>query len=82
VLDRAGGPGRQHLPGAGLGRRRVLAPTESEDLGLLVGDMNGDGRADIGYRGRCGNPGVAQWRYHVSADTYPFTITCSATCKF
>ncbi|HEX6686595.1 MAG TPA: FG-GAP-like repeat-containing protein [Candidatus Limnocylindrales bacterium] len=51
-------------------------------FGMRVGDFNADGRADIAYRGRCGSPGVAQWRYHVGADTYPFTISCSATYRF
>ncbi|MPZ26922.1 MAG: hypothetical protein GEV12_11005 [Micromonosporaceae bacterium] len=46
-------------------------------FGMRVVDANGDGYADIGYRGRCGSPGVPRWRFHLGGDTYPFTIACS-----
>lgn len=49
----------------------------SPHFGMRVGDFNGDGKADIAYRGRCGSPGIPQWRYHMGASKPPFTIACS-----
>ncbi len=48
-------------------------------FGISVGDIDGDGDADLGYRGRCGD-GESQWRYHVSDGT-AFTVACSTRAK-
>lgn len=47
--------------------------------GLSVGDVDGDGDADLGYRGRCGDD-ESQWRYHVSSGS-GFTTACSPRAK-
>ncbi|RIQ28188.1 FG-GAP-like repeat-containing protein [Jiangella rhizosphaerae] len=48
-------------------------------FGLSVGDVDGDGDADLGYRGRCGD-GESQWRYHLSTGS-GFTVACSPRAK-
>lgn len=40
----------------------------TSELGLQVADFNADGRDDIAYRGKCGNPGLNCWRVHLSLD--------------
>ncbi|TDC54411.1 hypothetical protein E1212_02945 [Jiangella ureilytica] len=47
--------------------------------GISVGDVDGDGDADLGYRGRCGD-GTSQWRYHVSTGS-GFTVACATRAK-
>ncbi|WP_184823096.1 FG-GAP-like repeat-containing protein [Jiangella mangrovi] len=47
--------------------------------GLSVGDVDGDGDADLGYRGLCGD-GESQWRYHLSTGS-GFTVTCATRAK-
>ena len=57
-------------------------PEITEHFGMRVGDMNGDGRADIGYRGRCGTDNK-QWRYHKTKSTGDgFVIVCKDTYEF
>lgn len=47
--------------------------------GISVGDIDGDGDADLGYRGRCGD-GESQWRYHLSTGS-AFTAACAPRAK-
>lgn len=60
----------------------VPDPREARHFGLRVGDADGDGRADIAYRGRCGNQGKGQWRYHRSEVEGRFAISCSEIYVF
>jgi hypothetical protein len=57
-------------------------PSITNHFGLRVGDRDGDGKADIGYRGKCGsNPSVPRWRYHLSTGS-GFSVVCSDTYDF
>ncbi|MDD5110249.1 MAG: FG-GAP-like repeat-containing protein [Patescibacteria group bacterium] len=42
---------------------------DSSLLGLQLSDVNGDGKTDIGYRGKCGD-GHPCWRVHLSTGSY------------
>jgi hypothetical protein len=46
-------------------------------FGMRVGDANGDGRADLGYLSRCGDPARPQWRYHLGGPAGQFAVACS-----
>lgn len=48
---------------------------DSVHLGLVVGDIDHDGRDDIGYRGYCGEK-QARWRYHRSTGQ-GFEVVCA-----
>ena len=63
------------------GRGYFVGTGVTEHFGMRVGDRNGDGRADIGYLGRCGSDGAVQWRYHTSTGS-GFEIRCSAAFGF
>lgn len=55
------GSGSSLGPGENWGDRARL-----EGSHLVVGDWDGDGRADVAYRGRCGNDAARCWRVHRS----------------
>lgn len=44
---------------------------------IIVGDVNRDGKSDIGYFGRCGESGTEKWRYHISRGN-SFWVKCSS----
>lgn len=50
----------------------------SAHFGMRTVDRNGDGLADVASWGRCGAPGVPQWRYLMST-TAGATVSCSTT---
>lgn len=53
-------------------------PEITEHFGMRVGDLNNDGKADIGYRGKCGSS--SRWRYHrTNATATGFDVVCSDT---
>jgi hypothetical protein len=57
-------------------------PEITEHFGMQVGDMNNDGKADIGYRGRCGSSDK-KWRYHrTNPSATGFQIVCHDVNKF
>ncbi|WP_144127536.1 FG-GAP repeat domain-containing protein [Catellatospora sichuanensis] len=50
----------------------------SAHFGMRAADRNGDGLADVATWGKCGAPGVPQWRYLLST-TGGATVSCSTT---
>jgi hypothetical protein len=50
-------------------------------FGIRVGDSNGDRKADIAYRGRCGGDSAGQWLYQLGG-LRPFKIWCSRSYVF
>ncbi|PZF80572.1 FG-GAP-like repeat-containing protein [Jiangella anatolica] len=57
---------------------RPAADGSTPHYGLSVGDVDGDGDADLGYRGQCGDESL--WRYHLSSGS-GFTVACSPRAK-
>jgi hypothetical protein len=54
----------------------LYAAPETRHFGLYSGDINGDGKDDIFYRGRCGSA-LPRWRAHVSTGA-GFAVQCSS----
>lgn len=54
--------------------------SDSAHFGLHTGDLDGDGRTDLGYMAACGS-GVRQWRYQVSTGS-GFEVQCDEDYLF
>lgn len=66
-----GGPETIHLDDVGIDL--------TDHFRMGVSDQDGDGRDDLGYRGRCGPTGSQLWRFHLGGTAHSFTVTCTAT---
>ncbi|MEQ4722448.1 VCBS repeat-containing protein [Nonomuraea sp. B19D2] len=59
------------------GSKPYLDGSITPHFGMRVVDHNGDGKDDIAYRGKCGNPGVPVWRFYMGSAQAPATVACS-----